>query len=136
MRTLQEHGFVTEVGTGVRGATGRPSELLRASAGAWEFVGVKLTRDRVYAAVTDLGGRVLALHEEALRDTEPREIVSQVAEVVRALRTASPAICALGVSVPGDVVTRDGVTVVEVSQFLGWRDVPLSDLLEAATGLA
>ncbi len=23
--TLQEHGFVTEVGTGVRGATGRPS---------------------------------------------------------------------------------------------------------------
>ena len=135
VRTLQEHGFVTEVGTGVRGATGRPSELLRASAGAWEFVGVKLTRDHIYAAVTDLGGRVLALHEEALRDTEPGVLVAQVAEVVRELRRSSPAICALGVSVPGDVVTRDGVTVVEVSQFLGWRDVPLSGLLEVATGL-
>ncbi|MGW8432601.1 ROK family transcriptional regulator [Curtobacterium citreum] len=135
VRTLQEHGFVTEVGTGVRGATGRPSELLRASSGSWEFLGVKLTPDRVYAAVTDLGGRVLALHEEALRDTAPGALVAQVAEVVGALRGASPAICALGVSVPGDVVTRGGITVVEVSQFLGWRDVALSGLLEEATGL-
>ncbi len=79
VRTLQEHGFVIEVGTGVRGVTGRPSELLRASAGAWEFLGVKLTPDRIYAAVTDLGGRVLALHEEALRDTEPEALVARSA---------------------------------------------------------
>ncbi|MDP4332165.1 ROK family transcriptional regulator [Curtobacterium sp. A7_M15] len=135
VRTLQEHGFVIEVGTGVRGATGRPSELLRTSEGVWEFVGVKLTQDRLYAAVTDLAGRVLALHEELLRDASPDALVRQVGEVVDRLRAASPAICALGVSVPGDVVTRDGVTVVEVSQFLGWRDVPLSDMLERRTGL-
>ncbi|MDT0208960.1 ROK family transcriptional regulator [Curtobacterium sp. BRD11] len=135
VRTLQEHRFVTEVGTGLRGVTGRPSELLRASSGAWEFLGIKLTADRLYAAVTDLGGRVLALHEEAVTDTGPQALVRQVTEVVRELRAASPAICALGVSVPGDVVTRGGVSVVEVSQFLGWRDVPLSGLLETATGL-
>ncbi|MFJ3322734.1 ROK family protein [Curtobacterium sp. NPDC086286] len=135
VRTLQEHGFVIEVGTGVRGATGRPSELLRTSEGVWEFVGVKLTQDRLYAAVTDLAGRVLALHEEVLRDASPDALVAQVGEVVDRLRAASPAICSLGVSVPGDVVTRDGVTLVEVSQFLGWRDVPLSDMLERRTGL-
>ncbi|OII16980.1 hypothetical protein BIV03_04590 [Curtobacterium sp. MCBA15_016] len=135
VRTLQEHGFVIEVGTGVRGATGRPSELLRTSEGVWEFVGVKLTQDRLYAAVTDLAGRVLALHEELLRDASPDALVAQVGEVVDRLRAASPAICSLGVSVPGDVVTRDGVTLVEVSQFLGWRDVPLSDMLERRTGL-
>ena len=135
VRTLQEYGFVTEVGTGVRGVTGRPSELLRASTGTWEFLGVKLTPDRLYAAVTDLGGRVLALHEEALHDTAPDALVDQVAAMVRGLRRASPAVCALGVSVPGDVVTRDDVAVVEVSQFLGWRDVPLASLLEERTGL-
>lgn len=135
VRTLQEHGFVIEVGTDVRGATGRPSELLRTSEGVWEFLGVKLTQDRLYAAVTDLAGRVLALHEETLRDPSPDALVQQVAEVTERLRAASPAICSLGVSVPGDVVTRDGVTVVEVSQFLGWRDVPLSSMLEARTGL-
>ncbi|WP_439690554.1 ROK family transcriptional regulator [Curtobacterium sp. SP.BCp] len=135
VRTLQEYGFVVEVGTDVRGATGRPSELLRASEGVWEFLGVKLTQERVYAAVTDLAGRVLALHEEVLRDASPDAVVAQVGEVVDQLRGASPAVCALGVSVPGDVVTRDGVTLVEVSQFLGWRDVPLSDMLERRTGL-
>ncbi|WFR65808.1 MarR family transcriptional regulator [Curtobacterium flaccumfaciens] len=124
VRTLQEHRFVIEVGTDVRGATGRPSELLRTSEGVWEFLGVKLTQERLYAAVTDLTGRVLALHEEPLRDTAPGALVEQIAEVTERLRGASSAICSLGVSVPGDVVTRDGVSVVEVSQFLGWRDVP------------
>ncbi|MEV7932606.1 ROK family transcriptional regulator [Curtobacterium sp. NPDC089185] len=135
VRTLQEHGFVTEVGTGVRGVTGRPSELLRASTGRWEFLGIKLTPDRLYAAVTDLDGRVLALHEEAVPDTEPQALVDQLATMVQVLRRASPAVCSLGVSVPGDVVTRDDVAVVEVSQFLGWRDVPLAALLEERTGL-
>ena len=124
-----------DVGTGVRGTTGRPSELLRASGGVWEFLGIKLTPDRVYAAVTDLGGRVLALHEERLEGAEPDAVVGQIAAIVRVLRRASPAICALGVSIPGDVMTRNGVTVVEVSQFLDWRDVPLADLLEDMTGL-
>ncbi len=82
VRTLQEHGFVIEVGTGARGHR-RPSELLRASAGAWSSSG-QADAGPLYAAVTDLGGRVLALHEEALRDTEPEALVAQVAEVVRA----------------------------------------------------
>lgn len=135
VRVLQEHGFVTEVGTGVRGATGRPSELLRASDGVWEFLGVKLTQDRLYAAVTDLNGRVVALHEEALETTEPDAVVVQVDAVVQRLRAASPAICALGIAVPGDVVTRGGVAVVAVSQFLEWQDVPIGALVEERTGL-
>lgn len=135
MRTLVAHRMVVEVGTDVRGATGRPSELLQTSSGVWEFLGVKLTKDRLYAAVTDLGGRVLALHEEAIASPSPEDLADQVSAVADRLRAVHPALCAVGVSLPGDVVVRDGVSVVAASQFLGWRDVPFAGMVAERSGL-
>ncbi|QZQ56794.1 ROK family transcriptional regulator [Curtobacterium sp. TC1] len=136
MRILVAHRLVVEVGTGVRGATGRPSELLQSSSGQWEFLGVKLTRERLYAAVTDLGGRVLALHEEAVASTVPEALADQVSAVHERLRAAHPAICAVGVSLPGDVLVRGGEAVVASSPFLGWTDVPFARMVRERTGLA
>ncbi|WP_263091862.1 ROK family transcriptional regulator [Curtobacterium sp. RIT-PI-V] len=136
MRILVAHRLVVEVGTDVRGATGRPSELLQSSSGQWEFLGVKLTRERLYAAVTDLGGRVLALHEEAVPSTVPDDLADQISAVHERLRAAHPAICAVGVSLPGDVLTRSGEAVVASSPFLGWTDVPFARMVRERTGLA
>lgn len=136
MRILVAHRLVVEVGTGVRGATGRPSELLQSSSGQWEFLGVKLTRERLYAAVTDLGGRVLALHEEAVASTVPDALADQISAVHERLRAAHPAICAVGVSLPGDVLVRGGEAVVASSPFLGWTDVPFARMVRDRTGLA
>lgn len=136
MRILVAHRLVVEVGTGVRGATGRPSELLQSSSGQWEFLGVKLTRERLYAAVTDLGGRVLALHEEAVASTVPDALADQISAVHERLRAAHPAICAVGVSLPGDVLVRGGEAVVASSPFLGWTDVPFARMIRDRTGLA
>lgn len=136
MRILVAHRLVVEVGTGVRGATGRPSELLQSSSGQWEFLGVKLTRERLYAAVTDLGGRVLALHEEAVASTVPEALTDQISAVHARLRAAHPAICAVGVSLPGDVLVRGGEAVVASSPFLGWIDVPFARMVRERTGLA
>lgn len=136
MRILVAHRLVVEVGTGVRGATGRPSELLQSSSGQWEFLGVKLTRERLYAAVTDLGGRVLALHEEAVASTVPDALADQISAVHERLRAAHPAICAVGVSLPGDVLVRGGEAVVASSPFLGWTDVPFARMVRERTGLA
>ncbi|WP_396290832.1 ROK family protein [Curtobacterium sp. KT1] len=136
MRILVAHRLVVEVGTGVRGATGRPSELLQSSSGQWEFLGVKLTRERLYAAVTDLGGRVLALHEEAVASTVPEALADQISAVHERLRAAHPAICAVGVSLPGDVLVRGGEAVVASSPFLGWTDVPFARMVRERTGLA
>lgn len=136
MRILVTHRLVVEVGTGVRGATGRPSELLQSSSGQWEFLGVKLTRERLYAAVTDLGGRVLALHEEAVASTVPDALADQISAVHERLRAAHPAICAVGVSLPGDVLVRGGEAVVASSPFLGWTDVPFARMVRDRTGLA
>ncbi|WP_412169019.1 ROK family protein [Curtobacterium flaccumfaciens pv. flaccumfaciens] len=136
MRILVSQRLVVEVGTDVRGATGRPSELLQVSSGQWEFLGIKLTRDRLYAAVTDLGGRVLALHEEAIDDTAAEALAEQITLVLERLRDAHPAICAIGVSLPGDVVVRAGEAVVAASVFLGWHEVPFARMLEERTGIA
>ncbi|MBO9044426.1 ROK family transcriptional regulator [Curtobacterium flaccumfaciens] len=136
MRILVSQGLVVEVGTDVRGATGRPSELLQVSSGQWEFLGIKLTKDRLYAAVTDLGGRVLALHEEAIDDTAAESLAEQITLVLERLRDAHPAICAIGVSLPGDVMVRAGESVVAASVFLGWHEVPFARMLEERTGIA
>ncbi|WP_159573967.1 ROK family transcriptional regulator [Curtobacterium sp. 18060] len=136
MRILVAHRLVVEVGTDVRGATGRPSELLQSSSGQWEFLGVKLTRERLYAAVTDLGGRVLALHEETVPSTVPKDLADQISTVHERLRAVHPAICAVGVSLPGDVLIRGGEAVVASSPFLGWTDVPFARMVRERTGLA
>lgn len=136
MRILVSQRLVVEVGTDVRGATGRPSELLQVSSGQWEFLGIKLTKDRLYAAVTDLGGRVLALHEEAIDDTAAESLADQITAVLERLRDAHPAVCAIGVSLPGDVVVRAGESVVAASVFLGWHEVPFARMLEERTGIA
>ncbi|PZE26378.1 ROK family transcriptional regulator [Curtobacterium sp. MCLR17_055] len=136
MRILVSQRLVVEVGTDVRGATGRPSELLQVSSGQWEFLGIKLTKDRLYAAVTDLGGRVLALHEEAIDDTAAESLAEQITLVLARLRDAHPAICAIGVSLPGDVMVRAGESVVAASVFLGWHEVPFARMLEERTGIA
>ncbi|MBT1674243.1 ROK family transcriptional regulator [Curtobacterium flaccumfaciens] len=136
MRILVSQRLVVEVGTDVRGATGRPSELLQVSSGQWEFLGVKLTKDRLYAAVTDLGGRVLALHEEAIDDTAAESLAEQITLVLARLRDAHPSICAIGVSLPGDVMVRAGESVVAASVFLGWHEVPFARMLEERTGIA
>lgn len=136
MRILVSQRLVVEVGTDVRGATGRPSELLQVSSGQWEFLGIKLTKDRLYAAVTDLGGRVLALHEEAIDDTAAESLAEQITLVLDRLRDAHPAICAIGVSLPGDVMVRAGESVVAASVFLGWHEVPFARMLEERTGIA
>jgi predicted NBD/HSP70 family sugar kinase len=136
MRILVSQRLVVEVGTDVRGATGRPSELLQVSSGQWEFLGIKLTKDRLYAAVTDLGGRVLALHEEGIDDTAAESLAEQITDVLERLRDAHPAICAIGVSLPGDVMVRAGESVVAASVFLGWHEVPFARMLEERTGIA
>ncbi|TDW42407.1 putative NBD/HSP70 family sugar kinase [Curtobacterium sp. PhB42] len=136
MRMLVAHRLVVEVGTDVRGATGRPSELLQSSSGQWEFLGVKLTRERLYAAVTDLGGRVLALHEETVPSTVPEDLADQISTVHERLRAVHPAICAVGVSLPGDVLIRGGEAVVASSPFLGWTDLPFARMVRERTGLA
>lgn len=126
-KTLVTAGLLIEGATELRSPTGRPSELLHVRGESHHFLGVKLTGDRLYAAVTDLTAAVVASVEEPLRSTGPDDVVAQVAEVAAGF----DGLTGLGVTLGG--VVRGGV--VAEAAFLGWTDVPLTAALTAATGL-
>lgn len=134
-RSLINQGFVTEGALELRGATGRPSEMLQVDPSARRFLGVKLTDDTLYAVVTDLAGTIQASHSERLVSTSVEDTVDQLAAVRQRLAPEGGEIAAAGISLAGDVTRIDGRQVVINSPFLGWRDVLLADLLTERLGV-
>ncbi|MEV5720692.1 ROK family transcriptional regulator [Amycolatopsis mediterranei] len=130
-RQLFDDGLLTEGGTELRSATGRPSELLHVNGAARHFFGVKLTGDHLYAVVTDLNAEVVASLDTPLRSADVTEVVGQIAEAASALRADFPDLTAAGVTLAGTV--RSGM--VDGSAYLNWSGVPLADLVAEATGL-
>jgi predicted NBD/HSP70 family sugar kinase len=135
-RTLVARGLIVEGATELRSALGRPSEILDVAADTLNFAGVKLTGDRLYAVVTDLGATVIESREELLASTAPDAVIDQIGGVVDQLRVRHPRILALGVTLAGSIV-HDGAgqPLLEESEFLGWRDLLFADLLMERTGM-
>ncbi|MFD7779822.1 ROK family protein [Streptomyces sp. NPDC059753] len=128
-------GYLTELPQQertVEGA-GRPAHPLSVRADREFFVGVKVTADELIGVVTDLRAQVRETRRSPLSGRAVEQVVGDIAALVRdvaaeyAGRTQH-----IGVSVSGDV-DRPGGTV-RYSPFLGWRDVPLAELVGAATG--
>jgi predicted NBD/HSP70 family sugar kinase len=134
-RTLVDHGFVAEGASELRGATGRPSELLHVRPEARSFLGVKLTAEALFAVVTDLTANVLTAHDEPLRSKAVDDVVAQIGEVHDRLKAAHPDITAAGIALPGDVTESEGRQVVAQSVFLGWQQVELAGLVSDRLGI-
>lgn len=113
---------------------GRPISPLAVAHDRAHIIGVKITADRTYGVLTDLGANTLARTEELNATPAVADVITAVTRVVDTLRAASDTpIDGLGVAVSGDV-DRDG-GVVRDSPLLGWRQVPLAKALEEATGI-
>ncbi|RRR98067.1 ROK family transcriptional regulator [Glycomyces terrestris] len=134
-RALLAEGLITDGAVELRGATGRPSEVLHLRPEGARFLGVKLTGDRVFAVVTDLAARALAEYDEPLSSTRPEDVVAQIGGAYDRLAAEHPGITAAGVGVAGDVVAAGGSQVVRESPFLGWSGVPLADLVSERLGI-
>jgi predicted NBD/HSP70 family sugar kinase len=134
-RTLIEQGLVTDGPIELRGATGRPSEVLRVRPEGRRFLGVKLTSDRLFAVVTDLTARPLAEHDEPLASQGVEDAVAQIGGACERLAGAHPGITAAGIGLAGDVASAGGRQMVLESPFLGWRQVPLADLVSERLGM-
>ncbi|WP_084546815.1 ROK family transcriptional regulator [Glycomyces arizonensis] len=134
-RTLVDHGFVAEGAAELRGATGRPSELLHVRPDARSFLGIKLTGEDLFAVVTDLTAKPLASHEEPLRSKAVDDVVAQIGEVYDRLKPSHPDITAAGICLAGDIVDADGRQVVVESLFLGWYQVELAELVRGRLGI-
>ncbi len=136
-RPFIEAGYLEELASGGRTApgAGRPANPLAIRPDREYFVGVKITGDDLIGVVTDLRADVRASAHHALTGHDVEHVVRALADLVGELLSGDlgeRAYC-LGVAVSGDVDRASGV--VRYSPFLGWRDVPLAELLEEATGL-
>lgn len=133
VRPLIKAGLIEEHPLQVRNGPGRPTKLLALVPHSAAFLGVKLTADRLYAVLTDPLGTVLAQESLPLEGTGPACVVEQIATVAaRLARHASQPPEAIGISLGGAVVAQ---RIVTVAAFLGWREVPLADMVTAATGI-
>ncbi|MCE6996168.1 ROK family transcriptional regulator [Saccharothrix sp. S26] len=134
-RELVEHGLVSEGAAESNGSAGRPGELLHIGPHGRSFLGVNLTSDRLFAAVTDLEARVLVSHDEPLDSEGVGDVVAQIGRVRERLVEGRTDIAAAGIALAGDVVTAAGRQVVTESPFLGWRQVALAALAEQRLGV-
>jgi glucokinase len=102
-------------------------------------LGVDLGGTNARAAVVDRdSGEVLASHKEPHRERTAAAVVEVVAHAVlhsaRAAGVAPADVGHVGVGVAGQVLGRTGVVLNAPN--LGWRDVPLGDLLARRLGAA
>ncbi|MCF2540384.1 ROK family protein [Streptomyces nigra] len=134
-KPLIETGLLVEVpeaGEVLEARQGRPSQPLDVVAESRSFLGFKITEDTVYGVVTTLRSDIVVRHDRPLTTREPAEAVELLGEMTEELAARHSRIAGIGIGVGGLVENR---TVVGESPFLGWRDVPLAELVARRTGL-
>jgi predicted NBD/HSP70 family sugar kinase len=138
VRPLLGAGYLVEAPSeDARPALGRPATSIRVDGGRAFFVGLKVTGDEVIAVLTDLCCRIRVARHLALTQREPESVLPSLTAIVRELLVEADGfgvpVRGLGIAVSGDVDRTDGI--VRYSPFLGWREVPLAELVTTATGL-
>ncbi len=132
---LAQAGLVVERRAISNGSPGRPSPVIRTDALHNVVVALEIAVDFIAGAVVGLGGTMFAARRiDRHRDRGSvgetvRDLVDLTAQLQRSHgRPIDP--IGVGVSVVG--LVRRSENVVVVAPNLGWRDVPLGDLLTAA----
>ena len=115
----------------LQGATGRPAKPLDVKVDARRFVGIKLTGESALGVLTDLRATAVRRAERPLPAHDVDAVVAELALLVDDLRDGAD-ISGVGISIGGNVA---GERVVTRAPFLGWRDIELADLVEAAVGV-
>lgn len=138
VKELVELGLVEEGPPPHATGPGRPSPTVRARPAGATVLAVEVAVDSIAVATIGLGGHV----DNQVRLTRRRRRFSPAATVQDVARLAAPLLDALpldhslvgiGVAVVG--VTRRSDGLVHLAPNLGWRDVPLAELLAEALGV-
>ncbi|HEX8282230.1 MAG TPA: ROK family transcriptional regulator [Pyrinomonadaceae bacterium] len=130
---LKDEGLIEEIGAGASTGGRRPT-LLRLRAAGATAIGIDITPSSTTIATSDLVGRVLS-RESFENSPRPEELAAQVIERLReiAAREHQGVIAGVGVSLPGLVDTGDGRAIY--IPYFRWRDWPIAEEIERATGL-
>lgn len=129
---LIKRGIIIEERLGTSSG-GRPPIILRLDYEKLYVIGIRLLRDRVSLGIFDLNGRSIHTMSYVPYGLDPefltRELHGRVDELLTegGIRSGSH-VLGVGVAVAGVVRSEDGTVMRSVN--LGWRDVPISQLLE------
>ncbi len=133
---LAKSGLIRETpGPSRSPRAGRPHVPVELDGSRFLVGGVHVASAHTTVALLDLRGRVVARRQRGHDGTQPDRVARRAAEGLDALlaeQAAGAALLSVGVA-SGGWVDRDAGTVVE-HEPLGWRDVPLRELLAARTG--
>ncbi|MER7809667.1 ROK family transcriptional regulator [Streptomyces sp900116325] len=134
---LLARGLVRESAetAGPRGL-GRPHIPVEIDTGRYLVAGAHIAVAHSTVSLMDLRGRIVAEDRQPHRTTDPHRLLAGLAERIPRLvsaRAAGRTVLALGVATGHRVDPVAGMIVEH--PLLGWRDVPVRDILSAATGL-
>lgn len=117
---------------------GRPHVPVDLDDSRFVVAGVHVAVPYTTIALLDLRGRAVTVRElrhDSAGGADARAVLARAADGLAALLDRAPRLRCLGVGfAAGGWVDRDSGTVVE-HPLLGWRDVPVRELLGARTGL-
>jgi predicted NBD/HSP70 family sugar kinase len=130
-KPLLDSGMLREADGAAVASIGRPVRPLEISPDSHRFVGVKLTGDTAAAVATNLKSDVVGASERALPGHDVQDVLGAILDAVADLGPLD-GFSGIGISIGGKV--GPGGMVLR-APFLGWRDVPLAELLQQRTGL-
>ncbi|WP_051174289.1 ROK family protein [Amycolatopsis orientalis] len=132
---LMHRGFLRELPE-VAGAVGRPHVPVDLDTERFVVCGAHIAVENLTVGLLDLRGKVLVQQEVPHHGAEPAVQAAQIAELLDDLLIGhAPERTPLGLgAATGGWVDGESGTVVEHG-LLGWRGVPLRDLLTEVTGL-
>lgn len=133
---LIEEGWLTEDDALATGSIGRRPTPLRLDTRRLALLGVDLNTGRFELAVTSLTGEVITVTERRFEGNDVSHVLnllgSVIAETVHELKAEGRSVLGLGLAVPGPV--HAGTGVLHYSPNLGWRDVPVRQMLAGLLG--
>ena len=133
---LLNEGLV--ITTGIEESTGgRPKVLLKINSRACLALGVNIGGTKIVSVLTDLDGEVIEHHKSFLDRTW--SVKKQLDCIMRSIEQVLPGptkrqkLIGIGVGIPGLLDSDGGVSLFAPN--LGWRNVPIKDILEERLGL-
>lgn len=130
---LSARGLVVEGDAVARGGPGRPSPLVSPAAERAVVLAIEISVDSIAVALVGVGGMAQQVERVERIDVEPEAVVGAVIDLARPLLAglgAQTRLLAAGAAIAAVSRQRDGL--VHFGPNLGWREVPLAELLEAA----
>jgi predicted NBD/HSP70 family sugar kinase len=137
VKELKGRGFIDEIGLG-RSATGRRPVLLQFNPRAQHVAAIELTTDQTRVALVDLAGRIVVKTQRTTAiGVDPRDAIEGACDdalaLTREVGFAREKLLGVGISVEG-VVDQKQERLVFLAN-LGWRNVPVKQILESKLGV-